>query len=257
MRIEIPALSAPGDLMADLREKLGLKHAAVVEAPASNLPGALAAPVGAMLQDIGLKPGAVLALGWGRAVRAVVEAGLPAIPGLQVVPATGGMQQHAPHFQVNEFVRLAAASLGGTPHFVHAPYLPSSAGGRDALLSDPAIASSVALWDRIDAAVVGVGLPHAANAPEAGTATPGERALADAAGDVIRHYFDAGGRSTDWDGESRMIAVSPEQLRRTPLVIGVAAGENKAGAILGAARAGFISAVVTDVRTAEAVLNRL
>ena len=77
--------------------------------------------------------------------------GLPQIPGVLIVPATGGMQQHLPHFQVNEFVRLAAEQLGGTPHFIHAPYLPSAA-TRDAFLADPAIAESVALWDRIDVA---------------------------------------------------------------------------------------------------------
>ena len=53
-----------------------------------------------------------------------------------------------------------------------------------------------------------------------------------------------------------MIAVSLRQLRRIPLTIGVAIGEEKAAAIIGAARAGLISALVTDARTAEAILDR-
>ncbi|WP_425475887.1 sugar-binding transcriptional regulator [Mesorhizobium yinganensis] len=255
VRIEIRDLAAPDALTSDLIGKLGLKRAAVVEAPSAGILPALADPLGAMLAQAGLHAGSVLAIGWGRAVRAVVEAGLPAIPGVFVVPATGGMQQHQPHFQVNEFVRLAAEQTGGVPHFVHAPYLPSLS-SRDAFLADPVIADSTALWDRIDAAVVGVGLPHGANTPDASAATPSEQALVDAAGDVIRHYFDAAGRLIDWEGEDRMIAASPEQLRRAPLVIGVAVGENKAEAIVGAARAGLISAVVTDTRTAEAILDR-
>ncbi len=52
-----------------------------------------------------------------------------------------------------------------------------------------------------------------------------------------------------------MIAMSADQLRRTPLVVGVALGEAKAAAILGAARSGLISALATDARTAEAVLS--
>ncbi len=253
VRIEIADLVSSDDLATQLTERLGLKRAAVVEAPVNTALSALAAPAGTMLLEAGLRAGSVLALGWGRAISAVVAAGLPAIPGVITVPATGGMQQHAPHFQVNEFVRRAAEQTGGTPHFVHAPYLPS-AQTRDAFLSDAAIADSVALWDRIDAAIVGVGLPHAVNSPEASAATPDEQALHDAAGDVIRHYFDANGCLIEWEGESRMIAVSPAQLRRVPLVIGVAVGANKAAAILGAVRAGFISALVTDIRTAEAVL---
>lgn len=255
VRIEIPDLIAVDELGANLRQHLALKAAAVVETPSVNALAALAGPVGEMLGQAGLGPGSVLAVGWGRAIRAILDAGLPTIPGVLTVPATGGMQQHLPHFQVNEFVRLAAEQLRGVPHFVHAPYLPSAA-TREAFLADEAIAESVALWDRIDVALVGIGLPHAQNSPEASAATPDEQVLGSAVGDVIRHYVDASGRLVDWDGEGRMIAASPEQLRRTPLVIGAAIGVEKVEAILGAVRAGFIGALVTDVRTAAALLAR-
>ncbi len=255
VRIEISELVAVDEMSAALRRHLGLKAAAVVETPSANALAALAGPVGELLLDAGLKPGSVLAVGWGRAIRAILGAGLPPVPGLHIVPATGGMQQHLPHFQVNEFVRLAAEQTGGVPHFIHAPYLPSAA-TRAAFLADPAIAESVALWDRIDVALVGIGLPHAQNSPEASAATPDEQALVSAVGDVIRHYVDAEGRLIDWDGEGRMIAASPGQLSRTPLVIGAAIGADKVDAILGAVRAGFVSALVTDVRTADALLAR-
>ena len=254
VRIEIRDLVDNDALRDRLAAVLGLKRVAVVDAPAAGVLEALAEPLGTMLRDAGLGAGSVLAIGWGRAMRAVMQAGLPPIPGIITLPATGGMQQHAPHFQVNEFVRLAAEHLLGEPHFIHAPYLPSSE-TRAAFLADPVIADSVALWDRLDAAIVGVGLPHAVNAPEASAATPSEQSLVSAAGDVIRHYFDADGRLIQWEGEDRMIAASAAQLQACPLVIGVAAGENKAGAIVGAIRARFINALVTDARTAEAILQ--
>lgn len=255
VRIEIADLVAVDELAEALVRRLGLRAAKVVEAPPVDAPRALAGPVGELLLGAGLGQGSVVAVGWGRAIRAILDAGLPRAPGVLVVPATGGMQQHLPHFQVNEFVRLAAEQLGGTPHFVHAPYLPSAA-TRDAFLADSAIAESVALWDRIDVALVGIGLPHAKNVAEASAATPDEQALVNAAGDVIRHYFDAEGHPILWDGEGRMIAASPEQLRRAPLVIGVAVGAEKAEAIHGAVRAGLITALVTDTRTADALLLR-
>ncbi|TGV95331.1 sugar-binding transcriptional regulator, partial [Mesorhizobium sp. M2D.F.Ca.ET.145.01.1.1] len=126
----------------------------------------------------------VVAIGWGRAVREVIRSGLPRMPGVLTVAATGGMQQHAAHFQVNEFVRLAAEEFGGTPRFIHAPYLPSSE-LREVFLRDAAIRDAVALWERTDVAIVGIGLPHAINAPEASAATPSEQALVHAAGDVL------------------------------------------------------------------------
>ncbi|WP_287370383.1 sugar-binding domain-containing protein, partial [Mesorhizobium sp.] len=190
------------------------------------------------------------------AIREVIQAGLPRIPGVLTVAATGGMQQQAPHFQINEFVRLAAEEFGGTPHFIHAPYLPSSE-LREVFLGDATIRDSVALWDRTDVAIVGIGLPHAINPPEASAATLSEQALFHAAGDVIRHYFDAEGNLIPWEGESRMIAMSPAQLRAVSLVIGVAASPEKATAIIGAVRARLINALVTDTKTAQAILEAL
>ena len=73
--------------------------------------------------------------------------------------------------------------------------------------------------------------------------------------EVIRHYFDASGQSLPWDGEARMITVSPAQCRAAGLTIGVASGERKAVSIIAAARARMISALVTDLRTAEAILG--
>ncbi|WP_281039828.1 sugar-binding domain-containing protein, partial [Mesorhizobium sp. M4B.F.Ca.ET.172.01.1.1] len=66
---------------------------------------------------------------------------------------------------------LAAEEFGGTPRFIHAPYLPSSE-LREVFLRDAAIRDAVALWERTDVAIVGIGLPHAINAPEASAATP-------------------------------------------------------------------------------------
>ena len=225
VRIEVRDLVAPDALGAVLAERLGLSQVSVVEAPVGAL-GALAAPLAAILQAENLKPGAVLALGWGRAVKAVLEVGLPPLPGVLIVPMTGGMQQHAAHLQINEFVRLAAEQTGGIPHFIHAPYLPSAA-ARPIFLSDHAIRDAVALWAKIDVAIVGIGLAPGLAPREPGIDTPNEQLLAGAAGEVIRHYFDAAGQSLPWEGEARMITVSPAQCRAAGLTIGVAMGEKR------------------------------
>lgn len=256
VRIEVLDLATPEGITTQLIEGLGLRDAAVIETPAAGALTALAAPLGALIKQAELTAGSVVAIGWGRAIREVIQAGLPRIPGVLTVAATGGMQQQAPHFQINEFVRLAAEEFGGTPHFIHAPYLPSSE-LREVFLGDATIRDSVALWDRTEVAIVGIGLPHANNPPEASAATLSEQALFHAAGDVIRHYFDAEGNLIPWEGESRMIAMSPAQLRAVSLVIGVASSPEKATAIIGAVRARLINALVTDTKTAQAVLEAL
>ena len=256
VRIEVIDLSPSEDLTAALIDGLKLRTAAVVDTPSSNVLSALAAPVGSILQQAGLQSGSTLGIGWGRAVREVTLAGLPRLPGIVTIALNGGMQQAAPHFQINEFVRRAAEQMGGIPHFLHAPYI-SSSELRDAFLADPTVQQVTSLWDRLDAAIVGVGLRHSANPSEATGALPGEKALSHAAGDVLRHYVTEDGDILHWDGEERMIAATPQQLRQIPLTIAVAATPAKAPGIIGAVRSGMINALVTDANTAQAILDRL
>lgn len=256
IRIEVIELTTPENMTAELIQRLGLKTAAVVETPPSNILGSLATPLSSLLQQAGLSSGSVIGIGWGRAIREVTVAGLPRIPGILTVALNGGMQQAAPHFQINEFVRLAAHHMEGTPYFLHAPYI-SSTELRDAFLNDSSVQDIISLWDRLDVAIVGVGLTHAPKPSESTMATLDEQALNRAAGDVLRHYVTESGEVLHWEGEERMIAASPEQLRRTPLTIGVAATPEKAAGIIGAVRSGMINALVTDVNTAQTVLDRL
>jgi DNA-binding transcriptional regulator LsrR (DeoR family) len=256
VRIEVRDIFAPSALGAQLAERLGLKQAVAVDAPATEVLPALAGPLSQMVQGQGLGKGSVLMVGWGRTVSAIIDGGLPALPGVSVVPSTGGMSQHAQHFQSNEFSRRAAEVTGGVPHFIHAPYLPAPE-ALDLFLADSSVQASVALWNRIDVAVVGIGLPHNLDRPMSGASSVPDPDLADTAGDVVRHYFDRSGRVLPWRGEGRMIAVSCEQLRAAGLVIGVAVGEQKVPSIIGAARAKLITALITDTRTAEALLDAL
>jgi DNA-binding transcriptional regulator LsrR (DeoR family) len=256
VRIEVRNIFAPDVLGAQLAQRLRLEQVVVVDAPPSGVLPALSVPLSRMLLAADLRKGSVLMIGWGRTVSAVIEAGLPQLPGVEVVPSTGGMQQHAQHFQSNEFSRRAAEVTGGVPHFIHAPYLPA-AEALDFFLAESSVRESVALWDRLDAAVVGIGVPYGLDRPGKGAPQRPDPDLADAAGDVVRHYFDRDGQVIQWQGEGRMIAVSCAQLRATPLVIGVAVGEQKVSSIIGAARAKLVKALITDTRTAEAVLDEL
>lgn len=256
VKIQVMDLALPEQITEQLTVALRLRRAAVIDTPSTGVLDALAAPLGGLLEEEGLSKGSVIGIGWGRAVRAVIQAGLPRIPDVHAVALNGGLQQSARHFQINEFVRQAAEQLGGTAHFLHAPYL-SSIELRDAFLSDPLVSETTRLWDKLDCAIVGIGLPHAINPPEASAATLNEQAIGGAVGDVIRHYFDVSGNLLPWAGEERMIAASVDQLRSVRLCVGVAATVEKAPGIVGAARSGMINALVTDTSTALAILEML
>jgi DNA-binding transcriptional regulator LsrR (DeoR family) len=258
VRVEVRDLTSTDEIADQLVERLGLRAAAVIETPSeAGVLAALATPVGRLLREAGLGAGSVFAIGWGRTVWELIQAGLPRIPGIITVPASGGMQQAAQHFQVNEFVRLSAEQMGGVPKFIHAPYLPSLE-SRAGFLTDPTIREHVTLWDRLDVALVGIGLPYSVDLAYGGTpGTPSDVALANAVGDVLQHFYDIEGKPVAWEGEPRLIAVSPAQLRAVPLAIGVAASPEKAPGILGAARAKLINVLVIDARTAQAIFDIL
>ena len=55
----------------------------------------------------------------------------------------------------------------------------------------------------------------------------------------------------------RTLALPLEDLKRIPTVVGVAAGAEKADAIIGAVRGRIISSLVTDYETAAVILAAL
>ena len=255
VRIEVREIFDHDEIGTQLAERLGLDEVVTADAPASGLLPSLAPLLSRMLAGSGLGRDSVLMLGWGRTVWAVIDAGLPPLPGVVVVPSTGGMQQQADHFHSNELARRAADVTGGAPQLIHAPYLPVPE-VYGSFLTEPSVKDAMALWDRIDVAVVGIGVPY--DPQNNNVEAAGRDTLLDgAAGDIVRHYFDDRGEIVAWRGEGRMIGVTCDQLRRTPVSIGLAVGAEKVRSIIGAARTGMITRLITDMRTAEAVLDRL
>ncbi len=135
------------------------------------------------------------------------------------------------------------------------PYLLADE-SRAALALDPRIRESLDLWDRLDAAIVGIGRPHGGvHTSGDPSVTPLDPAIDHAVGDVLLRYFDASGRRVHWQDEHMLFAIQPEQLARVPLRIGVAVSQAKAISIVGAARSGLVNALATDTGTAAHVLR--
>lgn len=256
VRIEIGEFVGTGDLEAELCEVLGLVRVAIApSAPGPGSGSAIADPVGTLLREANLGARSVLGIGWGRMVWDVIQVGLPRIHGVTTVPLCGGIPEAAPYFQIGEITRLAAAQLGGTPRFLHVPYLLSEP-ARKALAADARIHETLELWDRLDAVLVGIGRPHGGtHSLGHASVTPKDPVIDHAVGDVLLRYFDSAGRRVHWQDESSLFAIEPDQIRKAPLRIGAAVSQAKAISILGAARSGLINALATDTRTATQVLQ--
>jgi len=125
-------------------------------------------------------------------------------------------------------------------------------------MADPDVAELAAIWSHLDLAVVGIGLPYRVDVAAGGTiVTPQDSALIDSSGDILLHYFAESGAAQPWASEHLLVAMTRDQVLATKNVIAVAVGREKVPGIIGAARAGLITVLVTDAPTASAVLARV
>jgi DNA-binding transcriptional regulator LsrR (DeoR family) len=248
---------SPEQLADALRSALDLRRVVVVPPAPRGGVQPLVAPALAEVAALGLRPGDALAVSWGRTVLELARARRwPPLPGVLLVPAIAGFEERDARFQTNDIARRVADASGADLSLIHAPAVPS-ARLRRSLLADEDISGRLAVWDRLAAALVGIGPPlaEADTGPAHVMAAAGE--LRGAAGDVVSRYFDVEGRPVTFAGERLLLGVSREQLRSAGTVIAVAAGSAKGTSIVGAARAGLIDVLVTDEATAGAALSSM
>ena len=110
-------------------------------------------------------------------------------------------------------------------------------------------------WQRLDIALVGIGSPairHAANWQAFyGNAQSDELEALQVAGDICSRFFAADGMPVATAMQEKTLSIELEILKQARYVIGLASGEEKHAAILGALRGQHINALVTDRATAE------
>jgi DNA-binding transcriptional regulator LsrR (DeoR family) len=200
-----------------------------------------------------IRDGMVVGIGDGASVAAVadeLEAGSSRIDAT-VVPLCGGFWRAGAG--IEPFRRIGEA-LGATVQALHAPGLLDDPAVRDALCAHAGVRSVIDLWGRLDLALFGIGGPTWSEA-SVGREAMAELRAAGAVGEVLIAPFAIDGRLVADSLRARTVAFDAKALPGVSLTIGVAEGRAKVAPILGALRGGYLDVLVTDVRTAEAVLN--
>lgn len=258
VRIQVVAPTDAVELSEELSHALELRRAVVVASTPTQSPvEILVEPALRELASFGLTRGALLGVSWGETVRRIASASpMIRLDGVTIVPIIGGMDENEPRFQTNEIARLLATRTHADVSFLHLPALPSPELRRH-LEGDPVMAARLEMWDRLDAALVGVGSNPSQAAYLPLLLRANHEGLTDAVGDVAARYFDIRGRPLLRPNEDQVLAISRRQLQRAGTVLAVAAGPAKVGAIIGAARGSLINVLVTDSQTAAGVLTQL
>jgi deoxyribonucleoside regulator len=248
-----------------LQARFGLQHASVVNTGSNSTLSESLEIVGQMAAALlarHLAQISILGISWGTAVAATVEA-LPLLhlPELQVVQIIGAAGSANNMTDTPDLAVRAARKLGSQFQVLSAPMFVENATVANSLLSNRTVAEALNLASRTDIALVGIGStdPSINSVIRAGYATREyiEMLLSQGVvGDVCGLYFDMLGNFMDVELHQRRIGISQEWLTsHHERVIGVAVGEAKIPAILGALNGRLIGTLVTDKITAECLLR--
>ena len=201
-----------------------------------------------------IRDGAVVGVGDGASISAVADALAADEPlhetGATVVPLCGGYWFGGP---AREPFRRVADGIGGVPLGLLAPGLVDDPATKTALCAHAGVRRIIDLWDRLEVVAFGIGGP-VWSAAAFGDETIRRLEAAGAVGEVLVRPFTLDGRFVGDELGDRTIAFDAAELSRVPVRIAVAGGPSKVKPILGALRSGAVTTLVTDRRTAEAVV---
>jgi DNA-binding transcriptional regulator LsrR (DeoR family) len=243
--------SPAADVLRD-RFELQAVHLAPSLAGSADLARRRVGRLAAQVLAGAVRDGMVVGIGDGSAVSATADAldPLPSPVDATIVPLCGGYWHSGAG---REPFRRVADALGAGIHGLLAPGLLDDAATRDALRAHAGVRTVAELWDGLDLALFGIGGPAWSEAT-VGPVTLRELEAGHAIGEVLIAPFDIDGRFVGESLRARSIAFDARQLPRVPVTIGVAEGAAKVAPLVGALRAGLLKILVTDVRTAEAVV---
>lgn len=262
IRIQRP-LQADPDLESLLKQTFGLKDVFVVITSHRNgerLTRTLG-NAGARMLARYLAPQKVLGLAWGTTISATVDAFEVSEPmPVKVVQLVGAMGARNMEYDGHDLVFRITEKLGGEAYYLNAPYLCQNPEMAKSLLETKSIRETISIGKKTDVALLGIGTTSLEHSSFylAGYVT--RRELDDlrksgAVGDVCGLHFDINGLPACDEFCERLVSIRRQDLLSIPVRLGVAGGEGKADAILGALRSNYVNVLVIDSKAARKVLN--
>lgn len=246
------------DLSIALQQRFGLKRAIAVMTP-SMRPEVVQESlgrVGAKLLSEIVVDGDVLGITAGRTLGFMAQhiANLARCEVVQLAGVAGPVKENGV-----DIVRRIARVSGGNAYSIFAPLLVQDRATASALRGDPVIQETLRRFGGVTKAVVAIGSwnpPDSQLYNNARSVGVLDDLLAlNVQAEVAATLLDREGREID-SVVDRSIAISSEQLRAIPDVIGLAGGTLKATAVRSVIDSGLINSLVTDTGLAERLLSQ-
>lgn len=261
--VNVPNGTHP-DLEEELQRRFGLKEATVVESVENEEQivrdlGAAAA----FFLETSMKEGEVIGISsWSAALLAMVDALRPnqRVAGSHVVQILGGIGSPAAEVHATQLTRRLARLIGATPSLLPAPGVVGSVQARTVLESDQYVQQALSLFPKVSMALVGIGSVEpsrllASSGNVFSSAELNQLSRKGAVGDICLRFFNQKGVPVVTPLNERVIGMDLETLRGVRRVVGVAGGERKFNAIRAALEGRWINVLITDLATANRLLD--
>lgn len=203
-----------------------------------------------------VSPGDVFGFSWGRTL-AKIGAFMELLPESTLVALTGSVGTDFEQSPVEVLRGVAGRSQVRTMS-IFAPLFVESESTAQALRRDPAIATVLATYGSLSLAVVSIGSWNPPITQLQESLSDSDRAELDeqaARAEMVGIFIRDDGRPVEAALTRRRISISAKQLIAVPQVLAVAGGLDKVPAIAAVARSRLINALITDERTARALLE--
>lgn len=250
----IKELFGLGELEQALQAKLGLVRAVVVPGD-SDESAAVKKELGRSGARMLLKkvrPGDVIAVNGGTTIAAVADmlAPSPTLKQAVFVPARGGLGE-AVELQANYLASRMANKTGGSYHLLHVPEQMGAAAYRS-LMNEPNVRKVLAVIRRSRIVLHGIGEAIAmARRRQVSQDLIRKLEVDQAVGEAFGYYFDREGQLVH---RMQTVGLRLEDVHHAEMVLAVAGGSSKAGAIASVCRSGGRMILVTDEAAAHAIL---
>ena len=202
-----------------------------------------------------------IGLSWGRTVRDIIsqlpDVYLKSRP--EVIPMLGSTDNSIPYFMVNEMIVDFASKINGLTRQIFLPLDTECTNDYLCYTSTKQYEKLLAYWSSLDMAIVGIG-SNPLQSEVRRSLYPREPEIVESiaamkpVGDVCTSYFDINGETCRAKSDV-LIAIKPNIICTIPRVIAAAGGLDKVESITGAIRSGMITDLITDERTAKALLS--
>ncbi|WP_282156064.1 sugar-binding transcriptional regulator [Cytobacillus gottheilii] len=206
-----------------------------------------------------IKDGQTIGISSGTTLNEVAKS-LPSqhFSGLTIVPLVGGMGDERVDIHSNSIVAKVAESFHADYKLLHAPVLVDSKEAKEVIIQQSFIKTIFDIASKSDIAVVGIG-----GTPEHSTMVKSylhqvkqkEFNYEGIVGDICYNFIDRNGEAFSNPWNDKVITMELENLKKIPLVIGVASGKEKVEAIRTSLVAKLIDVLITDENTAKELLD--